>query len=50
MDTKPIILALALLFAPSLSAFAQETTFTRITSGAMVNDGGISHGSSWGGL
>jgi hypothetical protein len=48
MDTKPIILALALWLVPSLSAFAQDTSFTRITTGAIVNDGGRSFGSSWG--
>ncbi len=46
MKNKPIILSLALWLVPSLSAFAQ--TFTKITTGAIVNDVGWSQGSSWG--
>ena len=46
MKKNPIILGLALLIVPSLSSFAQ--TFTRISAGDIVNDGGESWGCAWG--
>ncbi len=37
-----------LLFLPAWLALAQETTFTKITTGAIVNDDGISTSCAWG--
>jgi len=48
MIGKWIPLGVFLVLIRSLLAFAQETTFTKIITGAIVNDGGNSAGSAWG--